>query len=88
MRRILGNFGLLVRVRGIAAVMSFGATALMARSLGPAEFGMVVLIETYALLARGLFSFKQFQGIVRYGVPLHDANSTHARNVYSASAVV
>jgi O-antigen/teichoic acid export membrane protein len=88
MRRILGNFGLLVRGRGIAAVMSFGATALMARSLGPAEFGMVVLIETYALLARGLFSFKQFQGIVRYGVPLHDANSTHARNVYSASAVV
>lgn len=78
MRRILGNFGLLVRGRGIAAVMSFGATALMARSLGPAEFGMVVLIETYALLARGLFSFKQFQGIVRYGVPLHDAKNAHA----------
>ena len=50
----------------------------MARALGPAEFGMVVLIQAYALLARGLFSFKQFQGIVRYGVPLHDANSTHA----------
>ena len=45
MRRILGNFGLLVRGRGIAAVMSFGATALMARTLGPAEFGMVVLIN-------------------------------------------
>ena len=78
MRRILGNFALLLRGRGIAAVMSFGAMALMARALGPAEFGMVVLIETYALLARGLFSFKQFQGIVRYGVPLHDANDTHA----------
>ena len=78
MRRILGNFGLLVRGRGIAAVMSFGATALMARALGPAEFGIVILIETYALLARGLFSFKQFQAIVRYGVPLHDANDTRA----------
>lgn len=78
MRRILGNFGLLVRGRGIAGVMSFGATALMARALGPAEFGIVVLIETYALLARGLFSFKQFQAIVRYGVPLHDANDTRA----------
>ena len=78
LRRILGNFGLLVRGRGIAAVMSFGATALMARALGRAEFGMVVLIEAYALLARGLFSFKQFQAIVRYGVPLHDANDTLA----------
>jgi O-antigen/teichoic acid export membrane protein len=78
MRRILGNFGLLVRGRGIAAVMSFGAMALMARALGPAEFGMVVLIEAYALLARGLFSFKQFQGIVRYGVPLHDADNARA----------
>jgi O-antigen/teichoic acid export membrane protein len=78
MRRILGNFGLLVRGRGIAAVMAFGATALMARALGPAEFGVVVLIETYALLARGLLSFKQFQGIVRYGVALHDANDKQA----------
>ncbi|CAA0100050.1 Inner membrane protein YghQ [Halioglobus japonicus] len=78
MRRVLGNFGLLLRGRGVAAVMSFGATALMARSLGPAEFGMVVLIEAYALLARGLFSFKQFHAIVRYGVPLHDAHDTQA----------
>ncbi len=78
MRRILGNFGLLVRGRGIAAVLSFGATALMARALGPVEFGMVVLIETYALLARGLLSFKQFQGIVHYGVPLHDTDNTLA----------
>lgn len=78
MRRILGNFGLLLRGRGIAGVMSFGAMALMARALGPAEFGMVVLIEAYALLGRGLFSFKQFQGIVQYGVPLHDANDIHA----------
>ena len=78
MRKIFGNFGLLLRGRGIAAVMAFGATALMARTLGPAEFGMVVLIEAYALLARGLFSFKQFHGIVRYGVPLHDANDTQA----------
>ncbi|HHJ36464.1 MAG TPA: hypothetical protein ENJ87_11920 [Gammaproteobacteria bacterium] len=77
LRRILGNFGLLVRGRGVAAVMSFGATALMARSLGPAEFGMVVLIQTYALLVRGLLNFKQFQAIVHYGVPVHDANDTH-----------
>jgi len=78
MRRILGNFGLLLRGRGIAAVMKFAATALMARALGPAEFGMVVLIQTYALLVRGLFNFQLFDSIVRYGVPLLDANNTLA----------
>ncbi|MDT8282006.1 MAG: lipopolysaccharide biosynthesis protein [Gammaproteobacteria bacterium] len=78
MRRVLGNFGFLLRGRSVAAVMAFATTALMARSLGPAEFGMVVLIQTYALLVRGLLNFKQFQGIVRYGVSLHDANDTYA----------
>jgi O-antigen/teichoic acid export membrane protein len=78
MRRILGNFGFLVRGKGVAAVMTFGTTALMARALGPAEFGIVVLIQTYALFMRGLLNFQLFEAIVRYGVPLHDANDTPA----------
>ena len=73
LRRVLGNFGLLLRGRGIAAVMLLGATALTARALGPAEFGMLVLMQTYVLLIRGLLNFKQFQAIIRYGVPAHDA---------------
>lgn len=73
MRRVLGNFGFLVRGRGVAAVMSFGATTLMARALGPTGFGMVMLIHAYALLMRGLLNFQPFEAVVRYGVPLHDA---------------
>ncbi|MCK9213835.1 MAG: lipopolysaccharide biosynthesis protein [Rhodoferax sp.] len=76
MRRVLGNFGLLVRGRGIAAVMSLGATTLMARALGPTEFGMVVLIHAYALLMRGLLDFRSVEAVVRYGVPAHDAGDT------------
>ncbi len=72
MRRILGNFGYLLRGRGIAGLMLFGATALAARGLGPAEFGLLILIQTYSQLVRSLLNFKQFQGIVRYGVPIHD----------------
>lgn len=53
--------------------MLLGATTLMARALGPAEFGMVVLMQTYVLLIRGLLNFKQFQAIIRYGVPAQDA---------------
>ncbi len=76
LRRVFRNFALLARGRGIAAVMLLGATALMARALGPAEFGMVVVMQTYVLLIRGLLNFKQFQAIIRYGVPAHDAGDT------------
>ena len=77
MRRVLGNFGLLVRGRGTAAIMLLAATAIMARALGPVEFGLVVLMQTYVVLVRGLLNFKQFLAIVRYGVPALDAGDTH-----------
>jgi O-antigen/teichoic acid export membrane protein len=76
MRRVLRNFGLLLRGRGIAAALLLGATAFMARALGPVEFGMVILMQTYVLLIRGLLNVKQFQGIIRYGVPALDAQDT------------
>lgn len=73
MRRILRNFGVLVRARGLVALLAFGATTLTARALGPAEFGIVVLIHAYVLVVRGLLNFQPFEAIVRFGVPLHDA---------------
>ena len=78
MRRVLANFWILIRGRGAAAIMAFGATALMARTLGPAEFGMVVLIHTYAMLIRALLDFGSVDAIVRFGVPAHDAGDSHA----------
>jgi len=77
MRRVFGNFGFLLGGRGIAAVMSLGTTVLMARALGPVEFGLAVLMQTYVLLVRGLLNVKQFQGIIRYGVPAYDAGDIH-----------
>ena len=78
MRRVLANFWILIRGRGAAAIMAFGATTLMARSLGPTEFGMVVLIHTYAMLIRALLDFGSVDAIVRFGVPAHDAGDSHA----------
>ena len=77
MRRVLANFWILIRGRGAAAIMAFGATALMARSLGPAEFGLVVLMHTYAMLIRALFDFGSVDAIVRFGVPAHDESDSH-----------
>ena len=73
MRRILVNLGHLLRGRGIAALLLVATTALMARALGPAEFGLVILIHTYTVLVRGLLNVKQFLGLIRYGVPALDA---------------
>ena len=78
MHRVLSNFWILIRGRGAAAVMAFGATALMARSLGPVEFGLVVLMHTYVMLIRALLDFGTEDAIVRFGVPAHDAADNHA----------
>ena len=74
MHRVLGNFWILIRGRGAAAIMAFGATALMARALGPVEFGLVVLMHTYAMLIRALLDFGTADAIVRFGVSAHDAS--------------
>ena len=76
-QRVLANFGYLARGRALAALLSFGATALMARVLGPSEFGVAMLIESYYLLMRGLFDFRTFDSVVRFGVPRHAAGDLH-----------
>lgn len=70
---LLANFGYLARGKVLAALLSFSATALMARTLGPTEFGVAMLIESYYLLMRGLFDFRSFDSVVRFGVPRHGA---------------
>ncbi len=89
MGRVIGNFGFLVRGRGLAVPMTLGATALAARSLGPAEFGRVVLILTYVLLIRGLLKIRLFEAIVKFGVPSHDDGDhrTLRRLVYACKRV-
>lgn len=72
-RRMLGNLGLLVRGRGIAAVMLLGSTLLMARTLDPSEFGMVMLTLAYTMLIRGFFDFQLFESVIRFGVPAQEA---------------
>jgi len=67
-RRLLRNFGLLVGGRAGGAVLGLAATALTARGLGAEEFGVVVLVHTYALLFQGLFNPHSFEAVVRFGV--------------------
>lgn len=70
--RVLKNFGVVLRGRGIAAVFTLAATALMANALSATEFGLVILLHTYVLAVRGILNFRTYEALVRFGVPLHE----------------
>jgi O-antigen/teichoic acid export membrane protein len=72
-KKVLKNFGVVLRGRGIAALLTLGATALMARALPANEFGLVILLHTYVLAVRGILNFRTFEAIVRFGVPMHES---------------
>jgi len=65
-RRVLRNFGLLFGGRAGAALFALAATALTARALAPAAFGLVVLIHAYTLLFRGLANLQSQEAVVRF----------------------
>jgi len=73
LKRVLKNFGVVIRGRGIAAVFSVMATGLMANSLSATEFGLVILLHTYIMVVQGVLNFRTFETIVRFGIPLGDA---------------
>lgn len=77
-QRVIRNFGVVLRGRGIAAVFNMIALALMANALSPVEFGLVVLLHTYVLAIRGFLNFRTFEAIVKYGVPLHSSGDNDA----------
>ena len=73
LKRVLKNFGVVLRGRGIAAVFSVSAMGLMANALSATDFGLVVLLHTYIMVVRGALDFRTFDAIVRFGIPLNDS---------------
>jgi O-antigen/teichoic acid export membrane protein len=87
LRRVFKNLALLLSGRTLGAVLALASLALMARALGPANLGVVVLIHTYVLAVRGLLNFKMFEAIIRYGVPaLEDGHTEALRRLLRTSA--
>jgi len=75
LKRVLRNFGVVIRGRGIAGVFSVMATGLMANALSPTEFGLVILLHTYVMVIRGALNFRTFEAVVRFGIPLNDSGN-------------
>jgi len=87
--RVLKNFGVVLRGRGIAAVFTLVATALMANALPATEFGLVILLHTYVLAVRGILNFRTYEAIVRFGVPLHeDGNEAGLKRLFRTTSLI
>ena len=88
-KRVLKNFGVVLRGRGIAAIFNLAATALMAHALSAVEFGLVILLHTYVLAVRGILNFRTFEAIVKFGVPLHESDDRAGlKNLFRQTSLI
>jgi O-antigen/teichoic acid export membrane protein len=65
--RLLRNAGYLFGGRVARDALGLVALALAARHLSPAEFGVLALLQGYALTINGLVNFQSWQAVVRHG---------------------
>ena len=87
--RVLKNFGVVLRGRGIAGIFNLAATALMAHVLSASEFGLVVLLHSYVLAVRGILNFRTYEAIVRFGVPLHEnGDNTGLKKLFRTTTLI
>ena len=66
---MLRNSGWIFTSTGVVAVLSFFYLAILARSLGPAGFGLFAMIMATTRLMAAFLRFETWQTIVKFGVP-------------------
>jgi O-antigen/teichoic acid export membrane protein len=75
-RTVMKNAALLVGGRGLNAPLSLAYMALSARALGVEDFGVVVLVNAYALTVGNVVKFESWQAVLHYGAkPLAEGRS-------------
>jgi O-antigen/teichoic acid export membrane protein len=66
-RRIYANLARLIGGKAGAGVISLGYMIIAARELGPADYGVLILVHTFAMTVGGIVEFPGWHAIVRYG---------------------
>ncbi|CAN7196465.1 lipopolysaccharide biosynthesis protein [Phenylobacterium sp. LjRoot225] len=66
-RRIYANLGRLLGGKAAAGLISLVYLAIAARSLGRVDYGVLVLVHTYAMTVAGIIEFPGWHAVVRYG---------------------
>jgi O-antigen/teichoic acid export membrane protein len=69
LRAVLRNAGYLGSTKLVGAGLGIVALSCAGRGLGPALFGVLSLVHTYALGANSIVKFQSWQLIIRYGAP-------------------
>lgn len=64
---VLANLGHLLGGKAAAGVMSLVYLVLVTHRLGVADYGVLVLVNAYAVLIGSVLAFSGFHGVVRYG---------------------
>ncbi|KRA79731.1 lipopolysaccharide biosynthesis protein [Altererythrobacter sp. Root672] len=72
------NVGHLLSGNAVTLVLGLVAVALTARALGPADFGQLALMVTFAQAMELLISFQTWQPMIRYGAGLNDEHDADA----------
>jgi len=65
--RIYANLARLLGGKAASAVLSLGYMVIATRVLGPLDYGILVLVHTFAMTVGGIVEFPGWHAIVRYG---------------------
>ena len=65
--RIYGNLGKLLGGKAIAGLISLAYMVIALRSLGPRDYGVLILVHTFAMTVGGIIEFPGWHAVVRYG---------------------
>ena len=71
---IFKNLSLLLGGKTVAAIVSTIYILIVTRALGPAGFGLLVLVNGWAVTVGGIVAFSGWHGIVRYGAQALEAD--------------
>jgi len=72
--RIYANLAKLMGGKAIAGLISLGYMVIAVRALGPADYGVLILVHTYTITVGGIIEFPGWQAVVRYGAQAAAAN--------------
>ena len=65
--RIYGNLGRLLGGKAAGGLLTLAYMAIAARDLGPAAYGVLILVHTYVMTVGGIVEFPGWHAVVRYG---------------------
>ena len=65
--RIYANLMRLLGGKAASALLSLGYMVIATRALGPTDYGVLVLVHTFAMTVGGIVEFPGWHAIVRYG---------------------